>query len=113
MLSYPADEVVGSPSRLRRIASTIARVIVRTMHDITERVRAEYLEMPGMRLKPEQVQRLCGIERQICQIVLATLVEAKFLYATPDGQYARLVDGHSTRSLIADSRNGIRSKKAS
>jgi hypothetical protein len=83
------------------------------MTDITERVRAEYLEMPGMRLKPEQVQRLCGIEHKICQMVLATLVDAKFLYATPDGQYARLVDGDSVRRRRTEASDSTHSKRAS
>ena len=29
---------------------------------VLERLRGEYLEMPGMKLTIEQVQRLCGIE---------------------------------------------------
>jgi hypothetical protein len=29
---------------------------------VSERLRAEYLEMPGLKLRIEQVQRLCGIE---------------------------------------------------
>jgi hypothetical protein len=33
-----------------------------TMHDVIPRVRAEYLEMPRLRLTPEQMQRLCGVE---------------------------------------------------
>ena len=58
-----------------------------------ERLRAEYLEMPGMRLKLEQVQRLCGIERSICQGALDLLVKANFLCVKSDGRYARLADG--------------------
>jgi CspA family cold shock protein len=46
---------------------------------VLERIRAEYLEMPGMTLKLEQVQRLCGVERSVCKIVLDALVETKFL----------------------------------
>jgi hypothetical protein len=80
------------------------------MNDITERVRAEYLEMPGMRLKPEQVQRLCGIEHKICQMVLATLVDAKFLYATPDGHYARSVDGDFMSRRRTEARDGTHEK---
>src|SRR5207248_721947 len=37
---------------------------------ILERVRAEFIEMPGLRLKLEQVQRLCGVDRAVCQHVL-------------------------------------------
>src|SRR5216684_1860170 len=65
--------------------------------EVLERLRAEYLEMPGLRLTVEQVQRLCGIERAICSVVLATLVEAKFLCTTSNGAYARLTDGDVSR----------------
>jgi hypothetical protein len=40
---------------------------MRTIEDVLNRLRAEFLEMPGLRLKSEQVQRLCGVERMICQ----------------------------------------------
>ena len=52
---------------------------------ILERLRAEYLEMPGMRLNLEQVQRLCGIERSKCKLALDALVESKFLCVRSDG----------------------------
>jgi DNA-binding IclR family transcriptional regulator len=55
-------------------------------------VRAEYLEMPGLRLKREQVQRLCDLERTVCQRVLDTLVEERFLRVTADGTYARFTE---------------------
>lgn len=61
--------------------------------DVVHRVRAEYLEMPGLRLKAAQVQRLCGIERLVCDAVLAALVKGRFLCVKPDGHYARLTDG--------------------
>src|SRR5688572_22151082 len=64
--------------------------------EVLERLRAEYLEMPGLRLTVEQVQRLCGIERAICSVVLDTLVAAKFLTKS-NGAYARLTDGNISR----------------
>ena len=45
-------------------------------------------EMPGLHLRLEQVQRLCGIERVMCQTVLDSLVAAKFLCVKLDGHYA-------------------------
>jgi hypothetical protein len=60
---------------------------------VLERIRAEYLEMPGMRLKLEQVQRLCGIERSMCKVALDSLVDGKFLCVKSDGCYARSADG--------------------
>lgn len=64
---------------------------------LLERIRAEYLEMPGLRLRAEQVQRLCGIERTMCQMVLDTLVETNFLRMKSDGTYARPMDGEKSR----------------
>ena len=57
------------------------------------RIRGEYLEMPGLRLTVAQAQRLCGIERELCEAVLSALVDARFLCTKPDGAYARSTDG--------------------
>jgi hypothetical protein len=46
--------------------------------DVLNRLRGEFMEMPGLRLTAEQVQRLCGIERTMCQRILDSLVDAKF-----------------------------------
>ena len=62
-----------------------------------KRIRAEYLEMPGLRLKAEQIQRLCGIDRSVCQTVLDSLVDEKFLGISSDGHYARSIDGEIPR----------------
>ena len=67
---------------------------MRIIEEVVDRVRAEYLEMPGLRLKAEQVERLCGVERKVCRLVLDTLLDAKFLCVKPDGHYARLTEGH-------------------
>ena len=61
--------------------------------NLLNRIRVEFLEMPGLRLTPAQVQRLCGIERTQCQQALATLVATKFLCLRPNGTYARLTEG--------------------
>jgi hypothetical protein len=60
--------------------------------EVLERVRAEYVEMPGMRLTSRQVQRLCGVEMAVCTNVLDALVARKFLCRNPDGTYARSAD---------------------
>ena len=67
---------------------------MKTIEDVLNRLRAEFLEMPGLRLKPNQVQRLCGVDRTMCQMVLDVLVEEEFLCVKSDGHYARLTDGH-------------------
>ena len=76
------------------------------------RIRGEYLEMPGLRLTLEQAQRLCGVERMLCKMVLDALVDARFLRVTSDGHYARLTNGrhsHPAKGLGA----GLRSLNAS
>jgi len=59
---------------------------MRTVDILRSRIRAEYREMPGLLLTPEQVQRLCGIERILCQLILNELVDAKFLCVKVDGR---------------------------
>jgi hypothetical protein len=70
---------------------------MRTTQDLMSRIRAEFLEMPGMRLTMQQVQRLCGIESTLCQTVLDSLVEERFLSVKPDGSYGRLTEGDVSR----------------
>ena len=80
-----------------------------------ERIRAEYLEMPGLRLKGEQVERLCGVEHTACMMALDALVEAGFLCVRADGAYGRVTDGvyARPRAAKADLRTAPRTAKAS
>jgi hypothetical protein len=68
---------------------------------LVERIRAEYLEMPGMTLRLEQVARLCGIERTTCKLVLDALVAVNFLCLKPDGAYARMISDTTHRARPA------------
>jgi hypothetical protein len=56
---------------------------------VLQRIRAEYLEMPGLTLRAEQVQRLCGVDSKLCENVLNALVESGFLSRRADGAYGR------------------------
>ena len=69
-----------------------------------ERLRAEFLEMPGLRLNVNQVQRLCGVDETMCQDVLDALVDVKFLRRNHDGTYARLAEGHHSNPAQVDPR---------
>lgn len=53
------------------------------------RIRAEYWEMPGLKLTPAQAQRLLGLDRDSCDTLLAELVVTGFLAHTPDGAFVR------------------------
>ncbi len=67
------------------------------MRRTIDRLRAEFLEMPGLRLSVAQTQRLCGVDQALCQDVLDALVDVKFLRVNADGTYARLGDGEAVR----------------
>jgi hypothetical protein len=68
---------------------------MRTIEDVLSGLRAEFLEMPGLRLNPEQVQRLCHVESTICQMMLDVLVDEKFLCVKLDGRYAHITTGRA------------------
>ena len=57
---------------------------------LLNRVRSEFIEMPGLRLRIDQAQRLWNLDRALCESVLRSLVEAKFLHCFEDDLYARL-----------------------
>lgn len=60
------------------------------LSDLVRRVQSEFLEMPGLRLTEPQVQRLSGLDRADCTVVLSVLVDTGFLMRTPDGFYMRI-----------------------
>lgn len=68
---------------------------------LINRIRAEFLEMPGLRLTLSQTQRLCGGERDDCETALRTLVDEEFL-CLRHGHYARSTD---LRSVAHEARN--------
>ncbi len=62
----------------------------KSLNGTLDRIRSEFIEMPGMRLTGPQVERLCGVDAAVCQQVLSELVETRFLTYHPDGVYTRL-----------------------
>ena len=66
-------------------------------HDIADpllqRVCSEFLEMPRLRLSCKQAQRLWGLDEHTCMRLLDFLVEARFLWRSAQGLYARLTEG--------------------
>lgn len=49
------------------------------------RVRAEFLEMPGLKLTVPQAQRLWGVDQRTCEAVIEELTATRFLARTRDG----------------------------
>lgn len=64
------------------------------MSDLELRIRGEYREMPGMRLRPEQAMRLWSLDRATCERVLDELVREGFLQRDDTGRYARVHSGY-------------------
>jgi len=56
---------------------------------LLERVRGEFLEMPGLSLTPEQAARLWGVDMQACGQVIAALLASAFLRRTSQGRLVR------------------------
>ena len=61
---------------------------------ILRRVRAEFVEMPGLRLTPAQATRLWGVERDMCHAVIDALIDSAFLRWTPAGALVRVQGTH-------------------
>ena len=58
-----------------------------------QRICAEYVEMPGMRLSRKQAQRLWGLDEEACGQILEFLVKTGFLKLAGPDTYGRLTDG--------------------
>jgi hypothetical protein len=56
------------------------------------RVRAEYLEMPGLTLTRWQMRRLWLLDASVCDAVVDELVASGFLRCRPDNTYARVLN---------------------
>jgi hypothetical protein len=73
-----------SRSRLQKAVNAMKN------HALVERVRSEFIEMPGLRLTPAQAARLWGMDQSACHSVISTLVSAAFLRWTPTGMVVRV-----------------------
>lgn len=59
-------------------------------HEVAvHRVRADYLEMPGLRVTIDQARRLWMLEPSQCRAVLDELVDARFLAISGGGIFVR------------------------
>lgn len=60
-----------------------------TFTTLVERIRAEYIEQPGLRLTEAQASRLWRLDEGTARHVLHELTGASFLQCSEDGRYAR------------------------
>ena len=59
------------------------------IHSLVERIRGEFLEMPGLRLTVQQAARLWGLDAIACRRVIDFLIGTAFLRWTAGGHIAR------------------------
>ena len=62
--------------------------------DWIQLVRGEYLEMPGLHLTRDQVQRLWGLDSATSALVINSLIDTGFLRRTQAGAYVRTDRDH-------------------
>ena len=77
----------GSPARAELSAPPTLSPF--SFDDLVERIRAEFIEQPGLRLTESQGCRLWQIDWPTLHRVLSTLTDAAFLTSSADGRYAR------------------------
>jgi len=67
----------------------ISRVAGRSNGDerVIRRIRADFLEMPGLCLTTEQARRLWGLDPQTCEALLNLLIDSRFLRRTDGGLF--------------------------
>jgi hypothetical protein len=75
---------------------------------LIERLKAEFLEMPGLKLTAAQAQRLWALDAISCSALLETLVNTNFLFRTRDGAFMRIERAAPARAPLP-----TRSKPAS
>ena len=56
---------------------------------LEDRIRGEFLEMPGLQLTPTQAARLWALDHHLSQRILDTLTSNGFLARTAEGRYLR------------------------
>ena len=71
------------------MATQVRRSLPESSGHLLERIRGEFLEMPGLRLTPAQACRLWALDRPQCEVVLRLLVDGHFLRQTSDGSFIR------------------------
>jgi hypothetical protein len=59
------------------------------IHALVDRIRGEFIEMPGLQLTVAEAARLWGLDMKACQHVVEALVAASFLRWTAAGKIIR------------------------
>ena len=97
------DRVVVEPVSNHSLTERTMLALPASKNQITERVRGEFREMPGLRLTLAQAGRLWSLDTSTCREVLGELVQSGYLCCKSDGAFCRSTDlsGYTNRLLQA------------
>ena len=73
--------------QFKALSMTATRRRSVSLHEVTDRIRGEFVEMRGFSPTVEQAARLFQVSREDCVSIFKTLVDEGFLKQTPDGRY--------------------------
>lgn len=65
-------------------------IVTDDIDPLLQRIRGEFVEMPGLTLDERQAARLWHLERPLTAALLGRLVESRFLARSGVGVYRRL-----------------------
>ena len=57
--------------------------------EAVRRAKAEFLEMPGLKLTAAQAAKLWSVDAVLCDKILSALVESRFLMETANASFIR------------------------
>lgn len=69
--------------------TVLGAAMTTSLNALLDRIRGEYLEMPGLRLTVPQALRLWGLPQDVCEYALDRLVDDGFLRRTADGRFVK------------------------
>jgi hypothetical protein len=97
-MTTPSDAPTTPDGAIQAQASPSRSVA--DLENLLHRVRGEFIEMPGLRLTEAQARRLWDLDAAICAWLLETLVNARFLFRTPDGSLMRADHASPARATL-------------
>lgn len=71
---------------------SMARLSTANRQDVSDartRIQIEFIGMPAMQLRRDQVRRLLNLDPEPCDVALASLVESGFLVKSSHGTFLR------------------------
>ena len=82
-----------------------------TRAQLLHRIKAEYMEMPGLRLTAAQAGRLWGLDLAACLDLLERLIAERFLQQRPDGDLCTGDRWHARRVASSHGQGRLTAKE--